>query len=95
MAASLQRIIWPRPSGCQAVSAGKKVNTLDQARIAELCRFIEQGEKVTGLPEVSLALLRGGRVIFADGFGVKELGGTEKPDGEHRFPSAPKVKNPE
>ena len=65
--------------------AGKKANTLDQARIAELSRFIEQGEKVTGVPGVSLALIQGGQVIFAGGFGIKELGGTEKPDGDTLF----------
>src|SRR5208337_1972527 len=65
--------------------AGKKAHTLDQARIAELGRFVEQGEKVTGVPGVSLALLQGGKVIFADGFGVKELGGSEKPDGDTLF----------
>ena len=65
--------------------AGKKANSLDEARIAELGRFIEHGEKVTGVPGVSLALLQGGRVIFADGFGVKELGSTDKPDGDTLF----------
>jgi len=62
--------------------AGKNANTLDQARIAELGRFITQGEKVTGVPGVSLALIQDGKVIFADGFGVKELGSSEKPDGD-------------
>jgi CubicO group peptidase (beta-lactamase class C family) len=62
--------------------AGKKANTLDQARIAELSRFIIQGEKVTGVPGVSLALVQDGKLIFADGFGVKELGSSEKPDGD-------------
>jgi CubicO group peptidase (beta-lactamase class C family) len=65
--------------------AGKKANTLDQDRIAELGRFIEQGEKVTGVPGVSLALLQDGKVIFAGGFGIKELGGAEKPDGDTLF----------
>ena len=62
--------------------AGKKANTLDQARIAELGRFITQAEKLTGVPGVSLALVQDGRLIFADGFGVKELGSPEKPDGD-------------
>jgi len=65
--------------------AGKKANTLDEARIAELGRFIEQGKKVAGVPGVSLALLQDGKVIFAGGFGTKELGRTEKPDGDTLF----------
>jgi CubicO group peptidase (beta-lactamase class C family) len=65
--------------------AGKKANTLDEARIAELGRFIEQGKKVAGVPGVSVALLQDGKVIFAGGFGTKELGRTEKPDGDTLF----------
>lgn len=65
--------------------AGKQANKLDQARIAELARFIEQGQKETGVPGVALGLVQDGKVIFADGFGVKELGGTEKPDGDTLF----------
>ena len=72
--------------------AGKKANTLDQARIAELSRFIEQGQKVTGVPGVALGLVQDGKVIFADGFGVKELGGTEKPDSDTLFMVASNTK---
>jgi CubicO group peptidase (beta-lactamase class C family) len=72
--------------------AGKKANTLDQARIAELGRFIEQGQKETGVPGVALGLVQDGKVIFADGFGVKELGGTAKPDGETLFMIASNTK---
>ena len=72
--------------------AGKKANTLDQARIAELARFIEQGQKETGVPGVALGLVQNGKVIFADGFGVKELGGTEKPDGDTLFMVASNTK---
>jgi CubicO group peptidase (beta-lactamase class C family) len=72
--------------------AGKKANTLDQARIAELGRFIEQGQKVTGVPGVALGLVQDSKVIFADGFGVKELGGTEKPDADTLFMIASNTK---
>jgi CubicO group peptidase (beta-lactamase class C family) len=65
--------------------ASKKANTLDQARIAELGRFITQAETATGVPGVSLALVQDGNVIFVDGFGVKELGSSEKPDGDTLF----------
>ncbi len=72
--------------------AGKKANPLDQARIAELGRFIEQGETETGVPGVALGLVQDGKVIFADGYGVKELGGTAKPDGETLFMIASNTK---
>jgi len=72
--------------------AGKKANTLDQARIAELGRFVEQGQKVLGVPGVGLGVVQDGKVVFAGGFGVKELGGTEKPDGDTLFMIASNTK---
>jgi len=72
--------------------AGKKANTLDQARIAELGRFIEQGQRILGVPGVSLGVVQDGKVVFADGFGVKELGGTAKPDGDTLFMIASNTK---
>jgi CubicO group peptidase (beta-lactamase class C family) len=72
--------------------AGKKANSLDNARIAQLSRFVEQGQKVLGVPGVALGLVQDGKIIFADGFGVKELGGTEKPDGDTLFMVASNTK---
>jgi CubicO group peptidase (beta-lactamase class C family) len=72
--------------------AGKQAHQLDQARIAELTRFIEQGEKETGVPGVALGLVQNGKVIFADGVGLKELGGTAKPDGDTLFMVASNTK---
>ncbi len=72
--------------------AGKKANTLDEARIAELGRFVEQGQKVLGVPGVGLGVVQDGKVVFASGFGVKELGGTEKPDGDTLFMIASNTK---
>ncbi len=72
--------------------AGKKANTLDQARISELSRFVEQGQKVLGVPGVGLGVVQNGKVVFAGGFGVKDLGGTEKPDGDTLFMIASNTK---
>src|SRR5580698_9300999 len=72
--------------------AGKKANTLDQARIAELGRFVEQGQNELGVPGVGLGVVQDGRVVFAGGFGVKELGGRETPDGDTLFMIASNTK---
>jgi CubicO group peptidase (beta-lactamase class C family) len=72
--------------------AGRKANTLDKARIAELGRFVEQGQKELGVPGVALGLVQDGKVIFADGFGVRQLGGAEKPDGDSLFMIASNTK---
>ena len=72
--------------------AGKKANTLDQARIDRLVKFVEQGEKETGVPGVGLGLVQDGKVIYADGIGLKELGGTAKPDADTLFMIASNTK---
>jgi hypothetical protein len=72
--------------------ARKKAKPLNQARITELSRFIEQGQKELEVPGVSLGLVQEGKVIFADGFGVKELGGSAKPDGDTSFMIASNTK---
>ena len=72
--------------------AGKTANKLDSARIAELSRFVEHGQKELGVPGVAVGLVQDGKVIFADGFGVKDLGGTDKPDGDTLFMVASNTK---
>jgi len=62
--------------------AGKTAHTLDDQAIAELKRFVETGMKELGVPGVSVGLVQDGKVVFADGFGVKELGRPERPDGD-------------
>ena len=72
--------------------AGKRANILDPNRLAELTAFIERGQKETRVPGVALGLVQDGKVIFADGCGVKELGGHEKPDGDTLFMVASNTK---
>ena len=72
--------------------AGKKANALDQARIAELVRFIESGQKVLGVPGIAFGLVQDGKVVFADGFGTKELGSSDKPDADTLFMVASNTK---
>ena len=72
--------------------AGRKANSLDDARIKELGAFIEQGLEQLGVPGASLALVQGGKVVFAGGFGVKELGKPEKPDASTLYMIASNTK---
>jgi CubicO group peptidase (beta-lactamase class C family) len=72
--------------------AGKKANSLDQARIAKLSAFIERGQTLLGVPGVALGLVQDGKIVFADGFGTKELGATNKPDGDTLFMIASNTK---
>jgi len=72
--------------------AGKKALPLDARRIAELTGFVQTAMKLTGVPGVSVGIYQGGKVLFADGFGVRELGKPERPDGQTRFMVASNTK---
>src|SRR6478672_5971467 len=72
--------------------AGKKAATLDAARLAKLSRFTENAMKELGVPGVAVGIVQNGKVVFADGFGVRELGKPEKPDANTVFMVASNTK---
>jgi CubicO group peptidase (beta-lactamase class C family) len=72
--------------------AGRKAHKLDAARIAELGKFIELGLEESGVPGTSLAIIEDGEVVFSGGFGVRELGKPEKPDGDTLYMVASNTK---
>ncbi len=72
--------------------AGKRANALDDARIAKISEFIERGREQLGVPGVALGLVQDGKVVFAGGFGVRELGKPEKVDGDTLFMIASNTK---
>ena len=81
------------PRGYQRESfAGKKAHTLDAARVAELSRFVETAMKLAGVPGVSVGLVQNGQVVFAGGFGVRELGKPAKVDENTRYMIASNTK---
>ena len=73
------------PKGYERESfANRKANTLDAARVAELNRFITRAMALTGVPGVSVGLYQNGHVVFAGGFGVREMGKPTPPDAQTR-----------
>jgi len=71
---------WARES-----FAGRKAHPLDAARIAALGGFVETAMERTGVPGVSVGLYQGGRVVFAGGFGVRQLGKPARVDADTRY----------
>jgi CubicO group peptidase (beta-lactamase class C family) len=71
--------------------AGRKANALDAARLAELSRFVETGMKELKIPGVAVGIVQGGKLIFADGYGVKDVKGA-KVDGGSDFMIASNTK---
>src|SRR5687767_7368405 len=81
------------PKGYKRESfAGKKAHPLDQARIAELSRFVESAMQASKIPGVSLALYQGGKTVFAGGFGARELGKATKVDANTKYMVASNTK---
>lgn len=72
--------------------AGKKANRLDAAHVAQLTKWVETAMKELRVPGVAIGLVQDGKVVFADGFGVRELGKKEKPDGDTLFMIASNTK---
>jgi CubicO group peptidase (beta-lactamase class C family) len=72
--------------------AGKKAHELDAARLGQLRKFIDTSMQLTGVPGVSVGIYQNGRVVMAEGFGVKELGKPAKVDADTRFMIASNTK---
>jgi CubicO group peptidase (beta-lactamase class C family) len=63
------------PKGFERESfAGKKARRLGPAEIAELKRFVTTAQSELGVPGISMGVVQDGKVAFAGGFGVRELG---------------------
>jgi CubicO group peptidase (beta-lactamase class C family) len=72
--------------------AGKRANTLDEKRIAELGAFVERAQTQLGIPGTAIGLVQDGKVVFAGGFGVRELGKPERVDADTLFMIASNTK---
>jgi CubicO group peptidase (beta-lactamase class C family) len=72
--------------------AGKKAHALDPARLAQLRAWVETAMKELGVPGVAVGLVQDGKVVLAEGYGVRELGKRAKPDGDTLFMIASNTK---
>jgi len=82
-----------RPKGYQRESfVGRKAQPLDAAHISQLKEFVERSMQELGIPGVSMALIDSGKVVYASGFGVRELGKSERVDENTLFMAASNTK---
>jgi CubicO group peptidase (beta-lactamase class C family) len=68
--------------------AGKAAHKLEGARLLALTQFIDEARQSLDVPGVALGIVQDGKVVFAGGFGVRELGKPDKVDAETLFLSA-------
>jgi CubicO group peptidase (beta-lactamase class C family) len=89
------RLIFDRllPKGYNRESfAGKTAHKLDAARLTELKEFVENARQQLDVPGVAIGIVQDGKVVFADGFGVRALGKPAKVDGDTLFMIASNTK---
>jgi CubicO group peptidase (beta-lactamase class C family) len=72
--------------------AGKTANKLDAKRLAELSRFVDDGRGKLGVPAVSIGVVQDGKVVFADGFGMRDIDDKTKPDADTLYMIASNTK---
>ena len=72
--------------------AGKKAHTLDPSRLAQLRAWVQTAMKDLGVPGVAIGLVQDGRVVLAEGYGVRQLGKPATPDGDTLFMIASNTK---
>jgi CubicO group peptidase (beta-lactamase class C family) len=83
-----------RPKGYTEESfAGRKAHPLDPARVKQLTDFVETAMKELSVPGVGLAIVDNGRIVYAGGLGVRELGKPEKVDADTTFMIASNTKS--
>lgn len=81
------------PKGKQRESfAGRQAKKLDAKDIAELSRFIDEGREKLGVPGVSIGIVQDGKILFAGGFGKRDLAKPDKADADTLYMIASNTK---
>ncbi len=82
-----------QPVGYQRESfAGVKANVLDAARVDALRSFVATAQEELGVPGAAFGLVQDGKVVFAGGLGVRELGKKAPVDADTLFMIASNTK---
>ena len=72
--------------------AGKTAHPLDAGRVDTLKRFVESARQQLDVPGVAIGLIDHDKVVFAGGFGVRELGKSDPVDAKTLFMIASNTK---
>ncbi len=65
--------------------AGRTARKLDATRIEALKQFVENARQQFDVPGVAIGIVQDGKVVFAEGFGVRALGKPEQVDADTLF----------
>lgn len=73
--------------------AGRKAHRLDASRVAALKTFLERSRRTLGIPGLSAGVIQDGRIVYAGGIGVREIGGTARTDADTLYLIASNTKS--
>jgi CubicO group peptidase (beta-lactamase class C family) len=81
------------PKGHERESfAGRDAHELDATRVAELTKFVATAETAMLVPGVAVGIVQHGKIVFAGGIGVRDLGKPAKVDANTKFMIASNTK---
>jgi CubicO group peptidase (beta-lactamase class C family) len=83
--------LWPKGYSRESF-AGRTAHTLDAQRVAALRQFVDEARRQFDVPGVAIGVVQNGKVVLAEGFGVRELGKPEKVDASTLFMIASNTK---
>jgi CubicO group peptidase (beta-lactamase class C family) len=83
--------LWPKGYSRESF-AGKTAHELDAARIEDLRQFVESARQKFDVPGVAIGVVQHGKMVLAEGFGVRELGKPLKVDADTLFMVASNTK---
>lgn len=78
--------------GARESFAGRTPHRLDAPRLEALRAFVADGMRVTGVPGVAFGVVQDGKVVWAGGLGVRQLGKPAKVDADTAFMIASNTK---
>jgi len=72
--------------------ADRTAHKLDAARLQQVAGFVERMRKTSEVPGVAIGIVQDGKVVMAQGFGVRQLGKPAQVNGDTRFMIASNTK---
>lgn len=83
-----------RPRGAtREMFTGRAARPVDDALVAAMRRFVEEGVRELGLPGAAFSLVQDGRVVYEGGVGVRELGKPQRIDADTLFMAGSNTKS--
>lgn len=73
--------------------AGRSPHKLDASRLEVLRDFIRRAQKTLGVPGISVGIVQDGKVVMAEGFGVRAIGEPAKVDADSLYLIASNTKS--